>query len=91
MISENCSIDEFVQTVKSKPPWEVIALANEEATWADRMFLQSNGRSDCRPEDCGQQYSRSLKRLINFMRYTIKPKRSDDQVYDLYTAHWGSA
>jgi hypothetical protein len=90
MISEDCRIDEFVEMVKGKTPWEVIVLANEEATWADRMFLQSHGKSDCRADDCGQQYSRSLKRLINYMRYTIKPKRSDDQVYDLYTTHWGS-
>ena len=91
MISENFSIDEFVETVKGKPIWEVIALANEEATWADRMFLKSNGYNDCQPEDCGQQYSRNLKQLINYMRYTIKPKRSDDLVYDLYIVHWGSA
>jgi hypothetical protein len=89
MISDNCRIDEFVETVKDKSPWEVIPLAVEEATWADRKFLRHH-RKDHFGNDYEQEYSRRLKRLINYMRYTIKPKRSGDQVYDLYTTYWGS-
>ena len=46
MISENCSIEEFVETVKDKAPWEVIALAVEEATQADRMIHRTGLRSE---------------------------------------------
>jgi hypothetical protein len=87
MISDNCRIDEFVETVKGKSPWEVIPLAVEEATWADRKFMRHH-RNGAGESDFGQEYSRSLKQLINYMRYTIKPKRANDKVYQLYTAYW---
>ena len=87
MISDNCIIDEFVETVKGKSPWEVIPLAVEEATWADRKFMRQN-RNGNYETGCGQEYSHSLKRLIDYMRYTIKPKRSNDKVYQLYTTYW---
>jgi hypothetical protein len=87
MISENCRFDEFVETVKGKTPWEVIPLAVEEATWADRKFLRENRNGSCEI-DFSNEYSLSLKRLINYMRYAIKPKRTNDKVYQLYTAYW---
>ena len=40
MITENCKIDAFVETVKNKTSWEALSLAVEEATRADRMGYQ---------------------------------------------------
>jgi hypothetical protein len=83
-------IDEFVEAVKDKGSGEVIALAVEEATRADRMFYRA-----CRCSgdhcSCEDKYSRHLKRLIGYLRYTVKPRRRNDEVYQLYTAHWGNA
>ncbi|HSO19033.1 MAG TPA: hypothetical protein VLT88_06230 [Desulfosarcina sp.] len=88
MISENCSLEEFVETVKGKEPWEVIMLAVEEATSAERMFLRSKRGADG-GRNYGEAYSRHLKRLINYFRYTVKPKRPKDKAYRLYFTYWG--
>ena len=84
MISNNCSIDEFVESVKAKSPWEVIALAVEEATLADRMIYRSDGQRE------SIRYSQRLKRLIGLLRYETKPKRHDDKIHRLYTTHWAT-
>jgi hypothetical protein len=88
MISENCSIDEFVETVKGKEPWEVITLAVEEATWAERLFYRSTRQADGYMT-CGQQYSYDLKKLIDYLRYVVTPRRPQDRAYCLYIEHWG--
>ncbi len=88
MISENCNIEEFVETVKGREAWEVISLAIDEATQADRISFQKHER-DGRSLLCGQQYSGHLKQLINYLRYTVKPRRPKDKAYRLYMAHWG--
>ena len=88
MISETCSIDEFVAAVKSKESWEVIALAIDEATQADRMAFRNRRRTNGQSFDF-KTYSRRLKRLINYLRYEIKPHRPEDRAYALYVAHWG--
>ena len=88
MISENCNIEEFVETVKGRETWEVLSLAIDEATLADRILLQKHqhgGKSML----CGQTYSKHLKQLINYLRYTVKPRRPDNKAYRLYMAHWG--
>ena len=88
MISENCSISEFVESVKGKETWEVITLAVDEATRADRMIFRACRCSGNRCYTEGH-YSRHLKRLIDYLRYTVTPKRRNDEVYHLYTAYWG--
>jgi hypothetical protein len=89
MISENCSIDEFVEAVKDKDTWEVLTLAVDEATWADRRAYRTN--RDCHQQPpCGQQYSQHLKQLINYLRFEVKPKRPRDKAYRLYLMYWGN-
>lgn len=83
MISENCRIDEFVETVKDKTSWEALSLAVEEVTWADRMAYRSERKTDF------QAYSRQLKRLIGYLRYSVIPRRPRDKAYQLYMQHWG--
>ncbi|WP_319523791.1 hypothetical protein [uncultured Desulfosarcina sp.] len=85
MISENCRIDEFVETVKNKTPWEALSRAVEEANRADRMAYRSEQKADF------QAYSRQLKRLIGYLRYTVTPRRPRDKAYQLYMQHWGAA
>jgi hypothetical protein len=89
MISENCSIDEFVEAVKDKDSWEVLTLAVDEATWADRM-VHRTVRCKETTTPCGIQYSRHLKRLINYLRFEVKPKRPRDKAYRLYLMYWGT-
>jgi len=89
MISENCSIDEFVEAVKDKDSWEVLTLAVDEATWADRMAHRTV-RCNLTQNPCGIQYSRHLKQLINYLRFEVKPKRPRDKAYRLYSMYWGN-
>lgn len=88
MISENCSLEEFVERVKGKEPWEVIMLAVDEATGAERIYYRAKDKADAHL-NCGMVYSRHLKRLINYFRYAVKPRRPNDKAYRLYVAHWG--
>jgi len=85
MISNNFSIDEFVESAKGKSSWEVLSLAVEEANSADRMVYKSD-----RPAD-SQRYSRHLKRLINYLRYETIPKRPQDRAYQLYMSYWAES
>ena len=89
MISENCSIEEFVEKVKGGEAWEVLSKAIDEATRADRMFMRTDQHIE-KAKLCGQAYSRHLKQLINYLRYTVKPRRPDSKTYRLYMAHWGA-
>lgn len=88
MISENCDIDEFVETVKEKDILDVIALAIDETTEAERLFFRSH-RQTHMDQRCGEQYARQLKQLINYLRFEIKPKRPESKAYRLYVANWG--
>lgn len=88
MISENCNIEEFVEMVKRRETWEVLSLAIDEATQADRISFQKH-KHDGKSLLCGQQYSGHLKQLINYLRYTVKPRRPNNKAYRLYMAHWG--
>ena len=89
MISENCSIDEFVDAVKEMDPWRVIALAVEEATQADRIYYRTRQR-ELREEHCGLRYSRHLKQLINYLRYETKPRLPRNKAWRLYITYWGA-
>lgn len=90
MISKNCSIEEFVEMVKGRETWDVLSLAIDEVTQADRLFFRTHQRTG-KTLLCGQTYSRHLKQLINYLRYTVKPRCPNNKAYRLYMAHWGKA
>ena len=90
MISDNCSIEEFVERVKGRETWEVLSKAIDEATRADRMFMQAHHHTD-KALICGQTYSRQLKQLINYLRFTVKPRLPKSKAYRLYMANWGTS
>ena len=86
MISKKFSIEAFVEAVKDKDSREIIALAVEEATKADRKILKT--RKQGKAEKL-QTYSRQLKRLINYHRYVVKPRYHIKTTYNLYMKYWG--
>ena len=88
MISDNCSIEEFVDTMKGRETWEVLSLAIDEALSADRMCIRTH---HCTENErlCGLIYSKHLKQLINYLRYAVKPRRPNSKAYRLYMAYWG--
>jgi hypothetical protein len=86
MISKKCSIEAFVDAVKGKGSQEVIALAVEEATKADRKVMKT--RKQSKTEKL-QAYSRQLKQLIDYHRYVVKPRRPTRTTYNLYIKYWG--
>ena len=88
MISKKYSIEEFVEAVKDKDSQEVIALAIEEATKADRKVMKK--RKQCKIEMI-QTYSHQLKRLVNYHRYAVKPRFKIKTTYNLYMKYWGDS
>lgn len=88
MISKKCSIEEFVETVKDKDSQEVIALAIKEATKADRLILKKRKQSKI---ENFQTYSCQLRQLINYHRYSVKPRRHVKTTYNLYMKYWGDS
>ena len=88
MISKKFDIEEFVEAVKGKDSREVISLAVEEATGADRKVMKT--RKQGKTEKL-QAYSSQLKQLINYHRYVMKPRHRIKTTYNLYMKHWGNA
>ena len=76
MISKACSIEEFVDAVKGKNAWEVLMMAIEEADRADRMSYRGRRNIEA-AQCCDRKYARQLKQLINYFRYTVKPRRQE--------------
>jgi hypothetical protein len=72
MISPECEIVDFIKKVKDKDVLEIIHLANQEATEAERNSLRKMRKRDS-AGFCGKEYADSLKKFINFMRYECKP------------------
>lgn len=86
MISKKLSIEEFVEAVKEKNTQEVIEIAIQEATKADRLALKK--RKQAKIDDL-KTYSRQLRRLINYHRYVTKPRPHKKTTYNLYMKYWG--
>lgn len=87
MISKKFNIEEFVEAVKGKDSQEVISLAVDEATKADRKVMKT--RKQTKTERI-QTYSRQLKQLINYHRYVMKPRHRIKTTYNLYMKYWGN-
>lgn len=74
MISDRCDFDDFLQRADGCGYDEIIALADREATEAERRRYLSR----CSEEEkllCGREYADCLKGLIAYMRYGLKPAR----------------
>ena len=83
MISRDCRFSEFVGAVRGKDYFDIIQLAEREATSAERLFLRVR-TDEPRKTRCGKDYAERIKRLIDHMRFEVKPRArfaQDDEVF----------
>ncbi|MEJ5357808.1 MAG: hypothetical protein WHT06_03975 [Desulfobacterales bacterium] len=73
MISSDCRFVDFLRWANGRSAEEILRLAEEEATRAERLSLRSRGGSV--GERCGEDYAERLKQLIDYLRFSIKPRR----------------
>jgi len=81
MISQSCDFDEFLEGVRDRDYFEVIYLADREATEAERLKYRSRaGRTVC-SEAC-VDYADALKGFIRYMRYGVKSPLMEDSLHE---------
>jgi len=73
MISKECKFSEFMVAVRDKDYFDVIQLAEQEATDAERLFLRVRA-DEPQKTRCGEDYAERIKQLIDYMRYEVKPR-----------------
>jgi hypothetical protein len=72
MISNSCDFGQFIEAIKETDSQDIIYLANQEATEAERGFYRKRVVKGVKKEDM-IQYATRLKGLIFFVRYGVKP------------------
>ncbi len=85
MISRECRFSEFVGAVRDKDYFEVIQLAEREATAAERLLLRVR-TDEHHQARCGRDYARRIKRLIDYMRYEVKPRTRSGHDEEIFAA-----
>ena len=87
MISKDCSLSDFAGALRDKDYFEVIRLADIEATEAERIGLKP--RIDAaRRRRCGKEYAELLKHFIAYVRYGVVPRglsRRDLEIFKSLT------
>jgi hypothetical protein len=83
MISNNCDFSSFVAAIKDKPYDDIIYLADQEATAAERLLFRNSVANDERKK-CGQRYATILKKLIAYMRSNVRPQNKEDEYAELF-------
>jgi hypothetical protein len=68
---------------KDKDDMEIIYLAEQEATKAERFALRYKS-SPKEKQKCGKKYSAILKDYIQYLKYTTKFKLPEDPEYQLF-------
>jgi hypothetical protein len=84
MISSSFNFEQFADSVKEKDYFDVIYLADQEATQAWRISNKNKLLKGADADLC-RSYQSRLKGLIHFMRYGVKPKNlnnQDDQLFN---------
>lgn len=72
MISDRCDFDDFVQKTNGCNYDDIIAMADREATEAERRrYLARSSQEE--KALCGREYAECLKSFITYLRYGIKP------------------
>ena len=77
MISSDCDFEKFVRAIKGKNTYDVIYLAEKEATLAWRQSYNDHLKKD--GTDASRRYQAKLIGLIDFMRHGLKPSSLNDQ------------
>jgi hypothetical protein len=73
MISKDCDLADFAVALRDKDYFEVIRLADIEATAAERLGLKSRVDAE-RRRRCGKEYAALLKHFISYVRYGVVPR-----------------
>jgi hypothetical protein len=81
MISSDCDFEQFVREISGKDYYDVIYLAEKEATQAWRRNYR-NLSGTCGNE-ASRKYQAKLIDLILFMRHGLKPKSFSEQDFQL--------
>lgn len=89
MISVDFSLNDFVRAVKGRPSWEVLYLANKEATAAERILIVDGSMIDSRRQKISV-YIELLTEFITFMRSAAKVPRSSKKSNPLFWQYWDS-
>ncbi len=84
MISSNCDFSHFVAAIKDKSYHDIIYLADQEATAAERLLFRNAANNEERRK-CGQRYASMLKKLIAYMRSNVRPQKDEDEYFELFT------
>lgn len=77
MFSINCDFDMFVREVKGKDYYDIILLAEQEATQAWRRSYNNQSR-DC-ASSASRTYQQKLIGLIGYMRHGLKASIFSDE------------
>lgn len=83
MISSECKLSDFFSAVKDRDYFDVIYLADREATEAERMLLKPQASVSTRNR-CGEGYAQRLKQFITYLRYGLKPKGIENDEFKLF-------
>ena len=92
MISSNCDFEKFVRAIRGKDCYEMILLAEKEATEAWRYSYRH--ASEDGENATSRRYQDQLIGLIDFLRHGLRPGGFNDQDFQLCrqlqneTAHW---
>lgn len=85
MISPTFSFQRFAEAVKDKERFEIIQLAEKEATVAWSQTYRHNGIIDDAALK-SQNYQNQLIGLIDYMRHHVTPQALDEQDHRAYSA-----
>lgn len=89
MISMDYSLNDFLNEVKGRPSWEVLYLANKEATAAERILIIEQSMIDSRRRKIAT-YIELLTEFMTFMRSAAKISRSSKKSNPLFWQYWDS-
>lgn len=90
MISSNCDFIDFVAAIKDKSYDDIIYLADQEATAAERLVFRKDVNG-AEKKKCGLKYASILKDLISYMRSNIRPQKSEDKYFELFALIFDTA
>ena len=74
MLSPSCDFEEFFEAVRGKRYLDVVYHAELEATEVERLSYRHKAAAEKDNKGC-RKYADTLKELIFFLRYTVKPYR----------------
>ena len=89
MLSPSYDFKEFYRAVNNKKYEDVLSVTIEEATEAERNLFKIPS-TDYNDRVREKAYVESLKRLICYMKCSIKPIKSKDPNFHLFKSIWQS-